>query len=232
MIDELVRSDTPTSEIVQINTLSSVVRYSRVIDPDTIFAIQLMAPAFHQCRWYGISSEQQAVALMIKAATLGIPPASAFDFFDIVEGRPALKPIGALALIHASGLVDIKIDDSKWDVCIVTMRRRDTGYQHTVTYSIEDAKRSGLVKQDKPNSAWSRFVKDMVRNRALGRCSKIVAPDVLGGMVLTIDLQDAQDENERLLTARRNQIISRPSDCDHFAAVAGDKACPTCGEVL
>jgi hypothetical protein len=221
-----------TGEIVEVNRLSAIIRPSRVIDGDTIFAIQLMAPAFHQCRWYGISSEAQAIALMIKAATLGIPPASAFDFFDIVESRPALKPIGALALIHASGLIDVHIDDSAWDSCTVTMRRRDTGYQHTVTYSVEDARRSGLLKPDKPNAAWSRFVKDMCRNRSVGRCAKIVGPDVLGGMVLTIDIQDAQDQTTELIESRQRQIALRPDNCDHFAAVSTDTHCPTCGAEL
>lgn len=126
---------------------------------------------------------------MAKAADLGLPVTAAFDFFDIIENKPALKPIGALALIHRSRLVDIEIDDSQDDRCTVTMTRRDTGFSHTVVYTVADAMAAGLIREDKPNSAWNRYRKDQLRNRAVGRCSKIVASDIIGGLYLTIELE-------------------------------------------
>lgn len=154
---------------------------------DTINLITALAPAWHQCRWFGLSSPEQAVVLMAKAADLGLPVTAAFDFFDLIESKPALKPVGALALMHRSGLIDIAIDDTKADRCAVTLRRRDTGFAHTVTYTVEDAKAAGLIKADKDGSAWRRFTIDMLRNRAVGRCARIVAPDILAGLYLTTD---------------------------------------------
>lgn len=155
---------------------------------DTLNLITALAPAWHQCRWFGLSSPEQAIVLMAKAADLGLPITAAFDFFDLIENKPVLKPVGALALIHRSGNFDVTIDDTQADRCIVSIKRRDTGFQHTVIYTIDEAKAAGLIKAGKEGSAWNRFTSDMLRNRAVGRCARIVAPDVLAGLYLTTDL--------------------------------------------
>lgn len=154
---------------------------------DTLNLITALAPAWHECRFWGISKPEQAVVVMAKAADLGLPITAALDFFDLIENKPALKPVGALALMHRSGLIDITIDDTKADRCVVTLRRRDTRFSHTVTYTVDDAKAAGLIKTDKDGSAWRRFTTDMLRNRAVGRCARIVAPDILAGLYLTTD---------------------------------------------
>lgn len=156
---------------------------------DMIQLMTALAPAWHKSRWFGISDPEQAIVLMAKAAELGLPFTAAFDFFDIIEGKPALKPVGALALIHRSRMVDMRVDDQQPDQCTVWMKRRDTGFEHTVTYSKADAKAAGLIKDDKPGSAWVRFIKDMLRNRAIGRCARIAAPDILAGLYLTTELE-------------------------------------------
>jgi hypothetical protein len=162
------------------------------LDMQAFGLIQLLAPSFHACRWYGLTSPEQAIVVMTKAVELGIPLTAAFDFFDVIEGRPTLKPVGALALIHRSALVEVVAIDSHPDRCTVTMRRRDTGFKHTATFTLQDAQTAGLIKTDKDGSAWKRYAQDMLRNRAIGRCARIVAPDVLAGLYLTSDLQDAE----------------------------------------
>lgn len=205
-------------------SLKMVIRQGSLITNETIFLIQLMAPIYYQARSYGYTSEAQAAMVMLKAAGLGIPPTSAPDFFDIIDGKPGIKPVGALALIHRSGIIKVEIDDtSRPDACIVTMTRLDTGFSHTVAYTDAEAIESKLIKDDKGNSAWQRFRRDMRRNRAVGRCARIVAPDIVGGMPLTYELEE--------LRANRQQLPA-PNDCDHFAAVAGDTHCPTCRVAL
>jgi hypothetical protein len=181
---------------------------SNALDIQTFGLIQLLAPSFHTCRWYGLTSPEQAIVVMAKATELGIPFTAAFDFFDVIEGRPTLKPVGALALIHRSPLVDLVSLESKADSCTVSMRRRDTGFEHTVTFTIADARAAGLIRDDKEGSAWKRYAQDMLRNRAIGRCARIVAPDVLAGLYLTSDLQDAPPATVNVLTG---EIVEVPA---------------------
>lgn len=151
--------------------------------------IQALAPSFHACRWYGLSSPEQAIVVMTKAVELGIPLTAAFEFFDVIENKPSLKPIGALALIHRSPLIEVVAIDSQPDRCTVTMKRRDSGFEYTASFSLDDARQAGLIKPDKDGSAWKRYPADMLRNRAIARCARIVAPDVLAGLYLTDELR-------------------------------------------
>lgn len=162
---------------------------SNALSMQVLTLIQALAPSFHACRWYGLSSPEQAIVVMTKAVELGIPLTAAFEFFDIIENKPSLKPIGALALIHRSPLVDIVAIDSQADRCTITMKRRDSGFEHTASFSLQDAQTAGLIKPDKDGSAWRRYPADMLRNRAIARCARIVAPDVLAGLYLTDELR-------------------------------------------
>ncbi len=152
---------------------------SNALSMQVLTLIQALAPSFHACRWYGLSSPEQAIVVMTKAVELGIPLTAAFEFFDIIENKPSLKPIGALALIHRSPLVDIVAIDSQADRCTITMKRRDSGFEHTASFSLQDAQTAGLIKPDKDGSAWRRYPADMLRNRAIAP----LCPDCGAGRV-------------------------------------------------
>ena len=203
-------------------SLAKVVQNHSLITNETIFTIQLMAPIYHQCRLYGYTNEMQAAAVMLKAAGMGIPPTSAPDFFDYFEGKISLKTIGANALIQRSGIIKVEIKDGP-DFCKVRMTRLDNGFSHEVTYTAQEAKQSNLIKPGKDNSAWNRYPTDMLYNAAFRRCARRVAPDIIGGIPLTAELEELRE---------RNSQLPAPDDGDQFAAIAGDTHCPTCGERL
>ena len=177
-----------TTELTRLVQLPTV--RNNTLDMSTLNLIQMLAPSFHACRWYGLSSPEQAIVLMTKAVELSIPYTAAFDFFDLIENKPTLKPKGALALIYRSRLVDVLSIEQLPDRCTIVMRRRDQDITYTSTFTIEDAKRAGLIKVDKEGAAWNKWLPDMLYNRALGKCCRVIAPDVLGGLYLTSDFQE------------------------------------------
>lgn len=177
-----------TTELARLVQLPAV--RSNTLDMNTLSLIQMLAPSFHACRWYGLSSAEQAIVLMTKAVELSIPYTAAFDFFDLIENKPTLKPKGALALIYRSRLVDVLSIEQLPDRCTIVMRRRDQDITYTSTFTIDDAKRAGLIQTDKPGAAWNKWLPDMLYNRALGKCCRVIAPDVLGGLYLTSDFQE------------------------------------------
>lgn len=187
--------------------LLAPVARANTLDMSTIALIQVLAPSFHACRWYGLASPEQALVVMTKAVELGIPLTAAFEFFDLIENKPTLKPVGALALIHRSPLVDLVSIESLPDRCTVTMKRRDSGFEHTTTFTLQDAQTAGLIKQDKDGSAWKRYAQDMLRNRAIGRCARIVAPDVLAGLYLTTDLQQGPVTTVETVDIETGEIV-------------------------
>lgn len=149
-----------------------------VLTPQTWQMIQSIAPAMHACRLFGVNSEHQAAAIMLKGYELGLGLTASFEFIHVVQGKPTLSPRGALALIMQHPELDeLNVDDKK-DACQVTMKRKN-GFSYTVEFTLEDAKKAGVVK---PGSGWESYPKNMLRWRAIGFCADVVFPDVIGGM--------------------------------------------------
>lgn len=178
-----------TVETTPIESTEIITR--RDVNLSTWQMIQSIAPVVHSSRLCkGIASPEQAAVVMLMGAELGFTLTAAFSYIDMIEGKPALKPVGALALIHRSKMFDVKITNEP-GACTVWMRRRDTGFEYTERYTIEDAQRAGLVKS---KGAWETYQANMLRARAIGFCARVVAPDVLAGLYLTSDLEQPADE--------------------------------------
>jgi hypothetical protein len=149
-----------------------------ILTPQTWQMIESIAPAMHACRLFGVSSKEQAAAIMLKGYELGLGLTASFEFIHVVQGKPTLSPRGALALIlQHPELAELNVDDKK-DACQVTMKRKN-GFSYTVEFTLEDAKKAGVVKS---GSGWESYPKNMLRWRAIGFCADVVFPDVIGGM--------------------------------------------------
>ncbi len=146
--------------------------------------IKAVGPVMHAARLFGVSSPEQAMAIMVKGHELGLGLAASFEFIQVVEGKPALSPRGALALIQASPLceklsiVDTKSDKGEAESCTVVMKRRG-GIEYSVTWTMAEAQKAGVVKS---GSGWEKYPANMLRWRAIGFCADVVFPDVIGGM--------------------------------------------------
>lgn len=148
------------------------------LTPSTWQMIESIAPTMHTCRLFGVSTPQQAAAIMLKGYELGLSLTAAFEFIQVVQGKPTLSPRGALALIlQHPELETIKIEDKK-DACSVLMRRKN-GFEYSLEFTMADAEKAGVVK---PDSGWSKYPANMLRWRAIGFCADVVFPDVIGGM--------------------------------------------------
>lgn len=150
----------------------------RDITPSVWQTIEAVAPAMFKSRLFGVASIEQAQAIMTKGFELGLGLAASFEFINIIQGKPALSPRGALALIHCSGeLEGMKVED-KPGACTVMMRRKN-GFEYTLTFTIEEARAAGLVKS---GGAWESWQPNMLRWRAIGFVADVVFPDLLGGL--------------------------------------------------
>lgn len=154
------------------------------LTPDVWRMITEVAPTMHLARWFGVANTEQAAAIMLKGYELGLGLAASFEFVKPVQNKPALVPMGALALIHNSPLIekvvitDLRDDKGVPTGCQVTMKRVN-GFEYTCSFTIDDAKRAGLIK---PDSGWEKYPANMCRWRAIGFCADVVCPDILGGL--------------------------------------------------
>lgn len=168
------------------------------VTPDIWTMVQQIAPVIHASHIYkNINSPDQAMAVMIAGYELGFGLSASFKYLPLIQGEPALSPQGGLALIHQSGELDnlvIKDDPGK---CTVTMRRK-SGMEYTAVFTIEDAKKAGLVK---PDSNYQRWEANMLRWRAVGFCEDVVFPDIIAGFKRADELGAAIDESGTVIEA-------------------------------
>ncbi len=155
------------------------------LNPTIWETITAVAPVMKDSRLFGVSTEAQAAAIMAKGYELGLTLTAAFEFIHVIENKPSLSPRGALALVLQSGQAEhIKIEDLKDAngqpfACRVSMKRRGSGFEYSIEFSMEDAKRAGLVKS---GSGWEKYPASMLKWRAVGYCIDVVFSDVVGGM--------------------------------------------------
>ena len=151
---------------------------TRQLTPQQWDMITAIAPTMHTAHYFGVASPEQAAAIMLKGYELGLSLTSSFEFVQVIQGKPTLSPRGALALILQSpACAGVKIEETP-DSCTVTMKRSN-GFEYTTTFTLDDARRAGLVK---PDSGWEKYPANMLRWRAVGYCADVVFPDVIGGM--------------------------------------------------
>ena len=117
-------------------------------------------------------------ALMVQAGReLGLPPCQSLRSFYIVNGRLAMKVELQLALARKVGVKLAKLEEGA-DYCEVTLVRGDEAV--TTRFSDADAKRAGLLDQ---GYSWARYPREMRRWRAIGAALRLIAPDVVLGLL-------------------------------------------------
>lgn len=155
----------------------------RELTPSIWAMIVQMAPVIYRSRLFGVTSVDQASAIMLKGFEMGLSISASFELIHVVKGKPGLSPRGAMALmLNSPKIKTIKIErltkDGKFTGYSCYMERLN-GFSHKESFSLEDANRAGLIKSD---SAWEAYPENMCKWRAIGFCSDVVAPDITAGM--------------------------------------------------
>lgn len=165
-----------------------------------VFTLMMgIAPVLHRTAFFRTGSPEQAVAIMIVGYELGFSLTGSFDVIDVIQGRPSLKPKGALALLFQSRVLGefkiIESNDAQGNPysCTCILGRRDQPVRFEATFTIEDAIKAGIFK---PDSAWDKWLKYMLRWRAIGACVDIVCPDITLGLSIAIPVLDTDIPSE------------------------------------
>ena len=138
-----------------------------------------------------IRNPQQAMLLMQYGRDMGMGPAEALQAVYEVNGVPTLKAGTITARFKAMKWRDTQMNKYNYRVLeksdtICRLRffeRADDGVMEEVgtnEFTIEDAKRAGLIK---PNSGWTKFPRDMLFARCATGGIRTYGPDCLGGVI-------------------------------------------------
>jgi hypothetical protein len=139
---------------------------------------QTMAKQAVESKMYrGIGEQAGVMMIMLAARELGIPAMQALNGgINIIQGKVEISARMMSALIRRAGH-QMKIVESTDSICRLMGKRCDTGETETVSFSLADAQKAGLVKQ---GGGWMKFPKDMCFARALSRLARQLFSDVIG----------------------------------------------------
>lgn len=122
-----------------------------------------------------------ALVCLLQARELGLgaQPLFAIKHIQIINGRPGMSAELMTALIRRAGhSVSGSANDKE---AIATGRRRDTGDEITVKWTIEMARRADLLGKD----VWKKYPESMLWARAIAQLGRELFSDVLAGMSYT-----------------------------------------------
>ena len=136
----------------------------------------------------------QAQAIILAGREIGLEPLQSLRTMAFINGRLTMSVQLQLALARQRAGVRVEQLTETDDSCTVTLAR--DGERITCTYTLADARRAGLER----SHGWQKYPRQMLRWRAIGDALRIIAPDVVMGLLSpeeaeTIDISvDATDD--------------------------------------
>ena len=150
------------------------------VTPEVLALAQALAPVVHQSRLFGVTSEQQALTIMLVGYELGFNLTGSFSYVHVIKGKPSVSPEGVLARVLASGqLAEWKHETDRATFYRVWMKRKN-GLEHSEMFTLQDAIKADLVK---PESGWVHWTANMLKWRTIGFCLDILFPDIVTGLL-------------------------------------------------
>ena len=130
----------------------------------------------------GLRGKPAAVlACMLTGQEMGIGPMQALTHIHVVDGRPTQSAELMRAQILRAGH-RFSIREKSNTKVTVYGQRSDTGEELAITWTMEDAKTAGLIKD---GSAWKHYPRAMLMARATSELARDLFADVLGGVSYT-----------------------------------------------
>lgn len=141
----------------------------------------------------GMDTPEKCMIAIMRGMEVGLTPFMALDKIAIVNGRPTIWGDGAIGLVRGSGLCEFikeRIEgtgDARVAVC--EAKRRGEPEPIRRTFSVADAKKASLWSKQGP---WQQFPERMLQMRARAFALRDGFADVLGGLYLREEIEDAQ----------------------------------------
>jgi len=144
----------------------------------------------------GLDTVEKASIAIMQGMEVGMKPLQALQRIAVVNGRPTIWGDGAIGLVRGSGLCDYVKEriEGKGDdrVAICEAKRRGESDPIIRSFSVNDAKKAGLWNKGGP---WTQYPERMLQMRARAFALRDLFADVLGGMYLPEEIEDARGDD-------------------------------------
>ena len=148
---------------------------------------QKMCAMLMETPHYRNIGSQGIFAIVEKAKSIGVNTMDALNGgMYFVQGKVELSSAMMNQLIRGAGHSITKDKKSDETICILHGRRADNGDTWSESFSISDAQKAGIYKNQ-----WLKYPKDMLFARALSRLARQLFPDVIKGCYVQGEIGDA-----------------------------------------
>jgi hypothetical protein len=124
-------------------------------------------------------NDAQAMIIIAAGQEMGLQPLQALRTMSFIRGRLTMTVQLQLAMARQRAGVRVETLEESADGTAVTVTLVRDGERVTVTYTLADARRAGLADQRN----WRLYPRQMLRWRAIGDALRIIAPDVVMGLL-------------------------------------------------
>lgn len=134
---------------------------------------------------------EATAAAILRGAEMGFDPLTSLSAFHVINKRVCLAAQTMLAVTQAAGH-NVHIVESTTTRCVGVARRAGSDEQTKATWTIEQARDAGLVKQ---GSNWTKYPAQMLVARVTTDLCKRVAAAELMGLASIEEAQDGLADN-------------------------------------
>lgn len=129
-------------------------------------------------------------AIVETAKSLGIDPRQALSGgLYYVKGKVEMSARMMNTLIRSKKHSVSRDSRSNENICILHGKRADNGDIWSASFSLEEARRAGLLA----NSVWKLYPEDMLFARALSRLARQLFPDIIGNCYVEGEISQAKE---------------------------------------
>lgn len=130
---------------------------------------------------------------IMTGAELGLSPMASIRAIHVIKGKPVLAADAMLAVVLSRGAAEcFELVESTEEKATYRTKRVGSKNEVVYTYTIDDAKKAQLVKDD---SGWVKHPKNMLRARCISMLARIVYPDLLMGIYTPEEIHEAENDN-------------------------------------
>lgn len=164
----------------------------------------------------------KALLITLKGRELNIPPIMALSEISVINGKTTMSAVLMLSLVRKTyPHLKIKFEQTDLKCSVSVLEDKETGWQ-TFSFSMDDAKRAGLLDRKGP---WHSYPRAMMRSRAVSEMCRSLFPDALMGATYTpeelggesrdADFEVVQEKPVAQLTVATNNESSKVATHDH-----------------
>jgi len=139
----------------------------------------------------GVSNPDTIAYMILRGREVGLGPTASMDSIKIIGGKATLYGDAALALVRASGLLEMiveKIEGTGEDrIAVCTTRRKGETADKVTCFTVGDAKKAKLWGKSGP---WTEYPERMLMFRARGFALRDHFGDVLLGLITAEEAED------------------------------------------